>query len=679
MSSAEDEKAMPTISTAAMVKQKGCIPMAPRLLSPTHNSFPLGSNDDELERAQARAARIASIRRKPAANIDPACSPSRPNLLNHEQIMDLLNNCLKLASENKINQKNTWELNLIDHLSEIIQNKPEVDDAETNFQKASCTLEAGVKIYSLRVDSLHSEAYKVLGGINRVGREDGNENLAERNHVHDRTEQEEGVSRKEVQRKLSPLSTLETSFEALNIKKFDVAFTVDPLYHQTSAQFDEGGAKGLLLNNLGIYGSCRVLFDSLEVPEKCILNDTESDQSGVIDLSFAKDYLDLMVINMPKKADISPTLRDIMDLVGENNHKLRNEFSVEKHSTGHGETDDIDHPNLEDNFFPDVSDHEGDISTVVDDNSRIVDPDFSSHKEDVGDYSFQDIDSNVSVDEIADFLSYGLGFTSKANAWAGPDYWKFKKSKGSEQALHNVENQEATIKKPKIKKIVSDIDFSKSIDLEFPTIFDPPKYPKSLLLPNKRASCNIRLPEDCHYKPESLTKLFLLPEVMCFGKKSRKVQDEPGEQNDDFVSGASWDKDSVNNDQCDDGSYCSDIDDPGSLVRLPRQVNKVDIQYDKVSKQVDVQALKETLWTSIHSSVEMSDQKQEGSQVPVSLKQVVHRLRDKSPTDSQKDISPHLFFICLLHLANEHTLLLNHHPDFGDVDIVVPDSAFVKM
>lgn len=38
--------------------------------------------------------------------------------------------------------------------------------------QASCTLEAGVKIYSLRVDSTHSEAYKLLGGINRATKED---------------------------------------------------------------------------------------------------------------------------------------------------------------------------------------------------------------------------------------------------------------------------------------------------------------------------------------------------------------------------------------------------------------------------------------------------------------------------------------------------------------------------
>lgn len=36
--------------------------------------------------------------------------------------------------EQKINQKNTWELNLIDHLCEIIKVEDE-NNAETNFQK----------------------------------------------------------------------------------------------------------------------------------------------------------------------------------------------------------------------------------------------------------------------------------------------------------------------------------------------------------------------------------------------------------------------------------------------------------------------------------------------------------------------------------------------------------------
>lgn len=75
------------------------------------------------------------------------------------------------------------------------------------------------------------------------------------------------------------------------------AFAVDPLYHQTSAQFDEGGAKGLLLNNLGVYGGCRVLFDSLEVPARCSSCSNQHDKVETIDISFAKglSYLTTLI------------------------------------------------------------------------------------------------------------------------------------------------------------------------------------------------------------------------------------------------------------------------------------------------------------------------------------------------------------------------------------------------
>lgn len=61
--------------------------------------FFLGSNDDKLERAQARAARAAAVRRKPAAPTT-ATSPKADPLLGKEQILELFQNCIKLASEN---------------------------------------------------------------------------------------------------------------------------------------------------------------------------------------------------------------------------------------------------------------------------------------------------------------------------------------------------------------------------------------------------------------------------------------------------------------------------------------------------------------------------------------------------------------------------------------------------
>jgi condensin complex subunit 2 len=58
---------------------------------------------------------------------------------------------------------------------------------------------------------------------------------------------------------------LAKSFDALKVKKFDLEFTVDPLFKKTSADFDEGGAMGLLMNHLSIDGKGRVVFDSGDV------------------------------------------------------------------------------------------------------------------------------------------------------------------------------------------------------------------------------------------------------------------------------------------------------------------------------------------------------------------------------------------------------------------------------
>lgn len=46
------------------------------------------------------------------------------------------------------------------------------------------------------------------------------------------------------------------------MKKFELEFSVDPLFKKASADFDEGGAKGLLLNHLTIDAHGRIVFDS---------------------------------------------------------------------------------------------------------------------------------------------------------------------------------------------------------------------------------------------------------------------------------------------------------------------------------------------------------------------------------------------------------------------------------
>jgi len=68
----------------------------------------------------------------------------------------------------------------------------------------------------------------------------------------------------------------------------------------------------------------------------------------------------------------------------------------------------------------------------------------------------------------------------------------------------------------------------------------------------------------------------------------------------------------------------------------------------------------------------------QGSEATVSLKLVLHQFSSDPITSSQRDISPHLFFICLLHLANEHCLSLHDSPTLDELEICIPSSAFVK-
>ncbi len=66
--------------------------------------------------------------------------------------------------------------------------------------------------------------------------------------------------------------------------------------------------------------------------------------------------------------------------------------------------------------------------------------------------------------------------------------------------------------------------------------------------------------------------------------------------------------------------------------------------------QVDVRALKETLWHS------MMPIQQASNEQDVSFQDLIADMPSVSPAGRSEDLSVHLCFICLLHLANEHGL-----------------------
>ena len=134
-------------------------------------------------------------------------------------------------------------------------------DNSINFQKASCTLDGCVKIWISRVDSVGTETGKLLSNLASEGQKEQEEGGADSDNPDadpsQRTKRSNRANRTE--------STLAKNISQLRSKKLDLEFSVDPLFKKTCADFDEGGAGGLLMNhlNLGVGDGCmRVIFDA---------------------------------------------------------------------------------------------------------------------------------------------------------------------------------------------------------------------------------------------------------------------------------------------------------------------------------------------------------------------------------------------------------------------------------
>ncbi|KAJ1961558.1 hypothetical protein GGI12_003184 [Dipsacomyces acuminosporus] len=228
-------------------------------------------NDDAAERRRRRKSAIERRRSTLVTPHRPApktslFSPS-PQLmspgpfavqlprLTPEELNQRYEEWMKIAADNKINANNTWDFALIDYFYDMSLLR---DGDSINFQKASCTLDGCVKIYSSRVDSVASETGRLLSGLAEAPGKRGSDRRASE----DGEGAEEGGDKQRSRRANRAVNTLAKDFASISVKKLDLEFSVDPLFKKTSADFDEGGARGLLLNHLCFDADGKIVFDA---------------------------------------------------------------------------------------------------------------------------------------------------------------------------------------------------------------------------------------------------------------------------------------------------------------------------------------------------------------------------------------------------------------------------------
>ena len=114
-----------------------------------------------------------------------------------------------------------------------------------------------MKIYSNRVDDTYTSSHRILESLSRNGTS-GNAEDGEGGDDDNEEggEQEEGAAtasrkaKKASTHRVNTAQTIERNVAALNAVKLENDYAVDPMFHKISKAFDEGGAKGMLMNNL---------------------------------------------------------------------------------------------------------------------------------------------------------------------------------------------------------------------------------------------------------------------------------------------------------------------------------------------------------------------------------------------------------------------------------------------
>lgn len=506
---------------------------------------------------------------------------------------------MKMATDNKINATNSWNFALIDYFHDMSLLRNNTDNS-INFQRASCTLDGCVKIWTSRVDSVGTETGKLLSNLANEGVVAEDDEGATSDNA-DPQDPSQSRKKKKTHR---PDSTLAKDVTQLRSKKLDLEFRVDPLFRKTCADFDEGGAHGLLMNHLGLgvgsEANMRVVFDASDSMGRVMEEEEqELEPEDEIDLSYLRGEF-LPDLNALEDREIAHSLADFSfsqsNLTFDDTTLYRDDTRLEDDDDdgndaafdafGAGDTPmDVDGggPSQTEDFFQgdQAVDDEfyggGDGGISGGDYGRAESGSIATEGEQgqgqalrTGPFVPFDprrvpterdlIVAMTDADGQSDILGY-FDQNVRKN-WAGPEHWKLKKViRKPEPAAEGVAPKSKREKKEAFK-----IDFltasEKDVKTKAKELFAPVTRGHGITLPHYSASKSAgkkgnrskrmkeekrnehTLPDDMHFSSRQLVTLFLKPKfsLKMRGQRVRFNETGDGEVDENFWARAAADQ-----------------------------------------------------------------------------------------------------------------------------------------
>ncbi|XP_074930630.1 condensin complex subunit 2 isoform X1 [Phalacrocorax aristotelis] len=669
-------------------------------------------NDDEQERRQRRRSRVADVqfgstdsplgRASPAPRQAETWQPAMPTWTN-SQISEHYCTCIKLSTENKITTKNAFGLHLIDYMTEILKQK---DSEGTNFQIAAGTLDASAKIYAMRVDAVHTDTYRVLGGL---GKESAPTKNADSQEGEDSAVSEAVKTVKK--KKKHSFKTIEQNLDNINVSEANRRCEIDPMFQKTATSFDECSTAGVFLTGLRTQ-SCHseLLFDSKIVP----LPSSETLTLPNLDPVKVPDLKSLLAPCIEKRPICS-------SLAGFQFTK----WDAESHSESVSAL--LDKFKKSDQVFDINAEIDSDVEDCV---PTFPGDDFNSNSprsavvDKIGEFtenlnSFGTVHKSKSIDavplEAGDIRTMCLHLSMKRgeysyfsprtlSMWAGPEHWRFR-------PRHKPADSEKETKKKRSSKKAFEINFDENINFE--TYFRKTKasitLAKSILESQNVKSTT--LPADFNYDLNNILQLFLKPAV----KLCRMLEPDSLLNHEDEIGEYDYNNPNDTSDFC-PALQAADSDDDNdpvqfmgqtgefnltahcegqeaelnriagnvditvygelNLIAEPEKVKKTAIQYAKTAKKMDMKRLKEEMWDLLvdgqkkETAAEVEDEEEEDISTvtgEVVFSDITKELFHRLPSAMASNLSVPIAFACLLHLANEKNLKLEGREDLSDI------------
>ncbi|XP_043537271.1 condensin complex subunit 2 [Chiloscyllium plagiosum] len=669
----------------------------------TSAKMDVAANDDERERRERRRSKVTDLQL--SGTESPLMSPvsrgtpqSFEPKLSNNQISEHYSTCIKLCSENKITTKNAFGLHLIDYMADLLKEK---ESELTNFKMAAGTLDASTKIYAVRVDAVHSDVFRILGGLGKNTEEPGTEVNPESSEG-----QNSKGPQKQNKRKHS-YKTIEQNLSNITYGVSDMKFEIDPMFQKAASLFDECSAVGVFMVNLQTYGhTAELLFDSdaklidtgpppeLLPIDQVEISDLGGLQQSLDDKKICPSLEDFQFTNWDSEAH-NQAVSLIMEKFKKSDHLFDMNAEPE---FAHGQLGSHD---------PVVDDFDGDL---CDDAGDLMHQDFENQQESSIIANGQGCKETIPLSDV-DFNSLCVQLSNHPGEysyfsprimkmWAGPNHWRFRP-----QQKEPIANQN---KKKQAKKIF-EIDFNEDINFEIQFRETRAATTISKAALDRRSRKLTTLPTDFHYDPDNITRLFLKPSVTV----KRIVKENICTDQDDGIADYDYNNPNDTSNFCPRTQPDSDDDHDGfvaandsfdaaleqdengleldgkglnittyggeNLVAEPQKVNKILLNYSKTAKKMDVKRLKQNMWDLLTENKNITEGKNgvtEELQVAVmtvkgqqSFTNITKNLFERLPSTMAKNLSVPMAFACLLHLANEKNLAIEGKEDLSDVII----------